>query len=67
MFIPLLKFMRNISKHRFSGRGVLNSVMDIYSMRGAAPFTSTSIQNWMDLDVKGAAFKTFHFAEVINE
>ena len=24
-------------------------------------------QNWMDVDVKGAAFKTFHFKEVVNE
>ena len=56
--------MRNILKHHFSGRGVLlNSVMDIHysTTEGGAN------QNWMDVDVKGAAIKTFHFVEVVNE
>ena len=64
MLIPLLKLMRNISKHHFSGREVLlNSVMDIHysTTEGGAN------QNWMDVDVKGAAIKTFHFVEVVNE
>ena len=64
ILISLLKLMRNILKHHFSGRGVLlNSVMDIHysTTEGGAN------QNWMDVDVKGAAIKTFHFVEVVNE
>ena len=56
--------MRNISKHNFLDEGVLlNSIIDIHcstAEEGAG-------QNWMVVDVRGRAVKSFHFAEVINE
>ena len=56
--------MSNISKHRISGRGVLlNSSMDIHYNTGEGG----ADQNWTAVDQNGGAFKSFHFAEVINE
>ena len=56
--------MRNISKHNFLDEVVLlNSIIDIHcstAEEGAG-------QNWMAVDVRGRAVKSFHFAEVINE
>ena len=56
--------MRNISKHNFLDEVVLlNSIIDIHcstAEEGAG-------QNWMVVDVRGRAVKSFHFAEVINE
>ena len=55
--------MRNISKH-FSGRGVLlNSIMDIHCSKAEGGVD----QNCMAVDAKGGAFRSFHFAEVLNE
>ena len=57
-------YMRNISKHHFSGGGVLlNSIMDLHcsATEGGAD------QNQMTVDVRGGAVKVFHFAEVINK
>ena len=56
--------MTNISKHHWSGRGMLqNSIMDIH--RSTAE--GWADQNWIAINVKGGALKIFHFAEVINE
>ena len=55
--------MRNISKH-FSGRGVfLNSIMDIHCNKAEEGVD----QNCMAVDATGGAFRSFHFAEVLNE
>ena len=62
--MSLLRLMSNISKHRISGRGVLlNSSMDIHDNTGEGG----ADQNWTAVDQNGGAFKSFHFAEVINE
>ena len=53
----------DISKYRFSGRGVLlNSIMDIHccTAEGGAD------QNRMVVDVRGGLVKRFHFVDVIN-
>ena len=64
ILISLLNLLRNISKLHFSGgRVILNSIMGIHysTEKGGAD------QNRMTVDVRGWAFKTFHFAEIINE
>ena len=56
--ISLLKLMRNISKHHFSGGGVLlNSIMDIHcsAEEGGAD------RYRMTVDVREWAVKSFHF------
>ena len=56
--------MRNISKHHFSGGGVLlNSILDIHcsTAEGGAD------KNRMAVDVRGGVVKIFHYAEIINE
>ena len=53
-----------LSKYHFSSEGVLlNSVMDIH----CSTSEGGEDQNWMAVDVRGGAVKSFHFAEVISE
>ena len=64
ILISLLKIMRNILKHYFSGGGVLlSSIMDI--KYGTA--VEGAYQYRMAVEMRGGAVKTFHFAEVISE
>ena len=63
-YIYLMKLMRNISKHHFSGGKVLlNSIKDIHcsTAEGGAD------QNGMAVDAGRGAVKIFHFAKDINE
>ena len=63
MLISLLKLMRNILKYYFSDEGLLlNSIMDIH----CSTAEGGTDQNWMAVDLRGGAVKTFHFVEVIN-
>ena len=55
--------MRNILKYYFSDEGLLlNSIMDIH----CSTAEGGTDQNWMAVDLRGGAVKTFHFVEVIN-
>ena len=54
--------MRNISKHFSGGGTLLNSIMDIHSIKA----DGGADQNLIAVDVSWAV-KVFYFAEIINE